>query len=199
MKPLSIVAVAGSVTRPSRTTALVSAVAASVVERVAADVQVIELVDAARHLFSALTPDRLSNEARDLVDAVEAAALLIVGTPVYRASYTGALKHFFDLCRREAFAGKPVILAATGGSELHGLVIEHQLRPLFGFFNALSVPTGVYATEADFRDYRVVAPSVLDRVERAAAEAAGLLQARNLVPTGIAAHVGRLPAAVAAI
>lgn len=197
MKSLSIVAVAGSVTRPSRTSALVAAVAASVAERVPAAVQVIELVDAARHLFAALTPDRLSNEARDLVDAVEGADLLVVGTPVYRASYTGALKHLFDLSRRDAFAGKPVVLAATGGSELHGLVIEHQLRPLFGFFNALCVPTGVYATEADFRDYRVVGPSVLDRIERAAAEAAGLLQARSLVPAGIAAHAGRLPAAAA--
>ena len=114
-----------------------------------------------------------------MVRAVETADLLVIGTPVYRASYTGALKHLFDLVRHDALAGKPVILTATGGSHLHGLVTEHQLRPLFGFFNALSLPTAVYATEADFRDYRIVNPAINDRIERAVTEAVGLFRTRT--------------------
>ena len=47
-------------------------------------------------------------------------------------------------------AGKPVALTATGGGLRHALMVEHALRPLFGFFAALTVPTGVYASEADF-------------------------------------------------
>jgi len=68
------------------------------------------------------------------------------------------------------------LLAATGGSHLHGLVCEHQLRPLFGFFNALTLPTAVYATEADFHDYALVNPQVIARIKRAAAEAAAQLR-----------------------
>jgi FMN reductase len=72
----------------------------------------------------------------------------------------------------------PVLLAATGGSDRHALVIEHQLRPLFGFFQALSLPIGVYATEADFTDYQITSPQVLERIERAVESAV-----RNLTST----------------
>lgn len=196
MSSPSIVAVSGSVTRPSRTTALVSAIAGAIATETAATPRLIELVDAAPVLFGALTPNRLAGAAREIVAAVEEADLLVVGTPVYRGSYTGALKHLFDLARREAFAGKPVVLAATGGSELHGLVIEQELRPVFGFFRAFTMPTGVYATEADFRDYRLASQAVADRIDRAAAEASGFLAARALIPAGTAALAGRVPAAV---
>ena len=41
-------------------------------------------------------------------------------------------------------------LTATGGGPRHALVVEHALRPLFGFFAALTLPTAVYASDADF-------------------------------------------------
>ena len=171
MAGLSIVGVSGSVTRPSRTTALVQAVLDRIHARTGVAVRLIELVDSAPHLFTALTPDRLAGEAKALVEAVEQADLLVIGSPVYRASYTGAFKHLFDLVHHAAFVSKPVILTATGGSHLHGLVTEHQLRPLFGFLNALTLPTTVYAVETDFLDYRVSSQKILDRVDRAIVEA----------------------------
>jgi FMN reductase len=171
MAGLSIVGVSGSVTRPSRTTALVQAVLDRLQARTGIATQLIELVDSAPHLFAALTPDRLAGEAKALVETVEQADLLVLGTPVYRASYTGAFKHLFDLVHHTAFVSKPVILTATGGSHLHGLVTEHQLRPLFGFLNALTLPTTVYAVETDFLDYRVSSSKILDRVDRAIVEA----------------------------
>jgi FMN reductase len=195
MTAVSIIGIAGNVTRPSRTSALVAAVLKALEQRTHGSQRLIELIDVGPTLLSALTPDRLDAEGKELIRAIEAADLVVVGTPVYRASYTGALKHVFDLVRQDAFAGKPVILTATGGSALHGLVTEHQLRPLFAFFNAFTLPTSIYATEADFRDYRVASPAVHDRIERAAWEAAGILAARlpqTFAPTGRAA---RLPAA----
>ena len=54
-----------------------------------------------------------------------------------------------------------LLLAATGGSERHALVIDHQLRPLFSFFQAQTLPVGVYATDADFTDYRISSPAAL--------------------------------------
>jgi FMN reductase len=74
-----------------------------------------------------------------------------------------------------ALAGKPVILAASGGSERHTLVIDHQLRPLFSFFMCVTIPTGVYATEDDFRDYRLVSAPVAARIEAAADETMRIL------------------------
>lgn len=196
MTAISIVGISGSVIRPSRTGSLVRTVLETLSSRIDATTRLIELVDAASALFDALTPDRLDGEAKAIVRAVESADLLVVGTPVYRASYTGALKHLFDLIRHDALAGKPIILAATGGSHLHGLVTEHQLRPLFGFFNALSLPTAVYATEADFRDYRIVNPAINDRIERAVTEAVGLFRTRSPLRITPDIHAARLPAAV---
>jgi len=168
----TILGIAGSVRRPSRTTTLVEAILDRVATRGNYIMRTIELADAAPHLFAALTPDKLSGPAREIVDAVEAADLLVIGTPVYRASMTGALKHLFDLVHHRPFAGKPVVLAATGGTPLHGLVTEHQLRPLFGFLNALTLPTTVYAVEADFEGYRIANAKLGERIDRIAEEAA---------------------------
>ena len=196
MAAFSIVGVAGNVTRPSRTSALLRAVLNGLQSQIDADSRLIELIDAAPLLLSALTPDRLDAEGRALIRTIEAADLLVVGTPVYRASYTGALKHLFDLVRHDALAGKPIILTATGGSQMHALVTEHQLRPLFGFFNALTLPTTIYATEADFRDFQITSPAVHDRIERAVWEAAGVLDARLSLTFSPTARAARLPLAV---
>ena len=80
------------------------------------------------------------------------ADVLVVGSPTFKGSYTGLFKHFFDLLDPSSLRGKPVILAATGGGERHSLIVEHQLRPLFGFFEALTMPTAIYASDKDFAD-----------------------------------------------
>lgn len=167
----TIVGVSGSVTRPSRTTALVSEILDRLSSRLDTHVRLVELADHAPDIFAALTPNQLTGRGREIVEAVESADLLVVGTPVYRASMTGALKHLFDLVDHRAFVGKPVVLAATGGSLLHGLITEHQLRPLFGFLNALTLPTTVYAVESDFENYQVSTGKVRERIDRIVGEA----------------------------
>ena len=194
----SVLGISGSVTRPSRTTTLVSAVLDAITARTTVRPRLIELVDDGPVLFSALTADRLGGAAEEIVRAVETADVLVVGTPVYRASYTGALKHLFDLVRYDALAGKPVVLLATGGTPLHGLVPEHQLRPLFAYFHTLTVPTTIYAVEPDFRDYRLVNPAIADRIDRVVTEVVTLLEADTAAAFGPAAAARRLPAALSA-
>ncbi|MNV89967.1 NAD(P)H-dependent FAD/FMN reductase [compost metagenome] len=97
--------------------------------------------------------------------------MLVVATPVYRGSYTGLFKHFFDFIHQDALIDTPVFLAATGGSERHALMIDHQLRPLFSFFQARTLPLGVYATDRDFAGHTLHNAELLERarlaVERA--------------------------------
>lgn len=171
MAELSIIGLSGSVTRPSRTTALVREILLRLEASTGSPTRLIEFIDAAPVLFGALTPAALAGEAKALVNAVESADLLVVASPVYRASYSGAFKHLFDLVHHAKFAGKPVILAATGGTPLHGLVTEHQLRPLFGFLNTLTLPTTVYAVESDFVDHKLTSRKVIERIERVVEEA----------------------------
>jgi FMN reductase len=187
MSSFSIVGVAGNITRPSRTAALVAAVTSQVTALTGADGRLIELVDVGPHLFQPFSNEGLKSfnreslpaAGRSAIEAIEAADALIVGTPVYKGSYTGAFKHLFDLVRPNALVGRPVLLAATGGTPLHGLMTEHQLRPLFGFFNALTLPTTIFALESDFRDHEIATPELAARTKRAANEFAELIAATS--------------------
>src|SRR5690606_3851619 len=111
-------------------------------------------------------------EALAIVEAVENADVLVVSSPVYKGSYTGLFKHFFDFVDPTALIGKPVVIAATGGGPRHSLVVEHQLRPLFGFFSALTIPTSIYAEDKSFEDFRQVDPGILARIDLAASQTA---------------------------
>lgn len=91
----------------------------------------------------------------------------MAASPVYRASFTGLFKHLFDFVGQYELVGTPVLLAATGGGERHALILEHQLRPLFGFFQALTLPVGVYASDSDFEDYELTSAEVRRRVSQA--------------------------------
>jgi FMN reductase len=177
-RPRSVVAVSGSLQTPSKTTVLVRAVADAVAARREVDVRVIEVSALGPQLAGALRRDALPAEALDALEAIESADLLIVGSPVYRASFTGLFKHVFDFVGQYSLVGTPVLLTATGGSERHALTIEHQLRPLFGFFQALTLPVGVYGSDADFTDYRISSESLRERVEQAAERAVPLLDLR---------------------
>ena len=125
-------------------------------ERVGGVATVIELAPLLGELGSGPYRSDVGPAARAALEAVEAADLIVVGSPAYRATYTGLFKLFFDHIGQHALVDKPIVLTATGGSDRHALLVEHQMRPLFGFFQALTVPLGIFANEGDFADYRVV-------------------------------------------
>ncbi len=173
--PYRVVAVSGSLHEPSKTTALIRAIVNAVAERAPVDVTVIELTAIGPELAGALQRDQVSPAVEAQLRAIEDADLLIVGSPVYRASFTGLFKHLFDFVGQYALVGKPVLLAATGGGERHALMIEHQLRPLFSFFQALTLPVGVYASDSDFDGYVIDSDVLRTRVALAAERALPLV------------------------
>jgi FMN reductase len=153
----------------------VELVAAEVLGQLDARLEIFDLVDAGPGLGAALQRQDLTLPAARIIDAIEQADALVVGTPVYKGAYTGLFKHVFDLTDPRALVGKPVVLTATGGGARHALVLEHALRPLFGFFEALTIPTAVYASDADFTDGQLVDAGVLARVSAAAQQLAALI------------------------
>lgn len=181
-KTLKVVAVSGSLQRPSRTLVLVEQLLADLGRELPLEVQVIELGELGPKLAGALHRSQLSAEVEAHLAALETADLLLVASPVYRASFTGLFKHLFDFVHHEALVDVPVLLAATGGSERHALVIDHQLRPLFSFFQARTLPVGVYASEGDFQGYEIASPLLKERIALAIARALPLLQ---LAPTRV--------------
>ncbi|MFH6781683.1 FMN reductase [Methylobacterium sp. MA0201] len=189
MTRLRLVGFSANIQRPSKTRTLVEAVAAEAAVRLPVEVRIFDLVDAGPGL-GALSRDQLSLPARRIVEAVEEADALVVGTPVYKGAYTGLFKHLFNLVSPEALAGKPVALTATGGGPRHALVVEHSLRPLFGFFTALTVPTAVYASDPDFRDGGLDSAAIRQRVTEAGSQLASLAGARAAAVAPLARIAG---------
>lgn len=111
-------------------------------------------------------PATYEGDTRTVIDRVLAADALIVGTPMYRGGYTGRLKNLFDVLPNDALEGKPVGLVATGGTDHHFLAIEHELKPLIGFFRAYAVPGGVYANNGHFAGGELVDPGVRSRLHQ---------------------------------
>jgi FMN reductase len=87
---------------------------------------------------------------RTAIDAATSADALIAVTPVFTGSYSGLFKSFFDVIDKDALAGVPVLLAATGGTPRHSLVLDHAMRPLFAYLRATVMPTAVYAATEDW-------------------------------------------------
>jgi FMN reductase len=164
MADISVVGVSGSPTRPSRTTALVEEVTRVFAESIGGVPTVIELAPLLGELGAGPFRSDIGPNARKALELVEAADLIVVGSPAYRATYTGLFKLFFDHVGQYALADKPIILTATGGSDRHALLVEHQMRPLFGFFQALTLPLGIFANEGDFTDYRVNSAELHERM-----------------------------------
>jgi FMN reductase len=174
--PLRLVAVSGGLHSPSKAAALTEYLLGLIVEEVHCEPQTIELSRLAPQLGAAVSRSHLSDSAEGMLTAVEQADVLLVTTPVYRGSYTGLFKHFFDFIHQDALIDKPVLLAATGGSERHALMIDHQLRPLFSFFQARTLPLGVYATDQDFDGYRLQNEALIQRAALAVKRALPFLE-----------------------
>lgn len=182
-----IVGLSGSFSSPSRTRALVEEAVRRAAERFEHASEVYDLGQFGPELGLARSFSDLGEEARRIVDRIVQAKAVVIASPVYKGSYPGLFKHLFDLIDPTWLAGKPILLAATGGGEKHALIIEHQLRPLFAFFEAQTLATGIYVSERDFIDGRLANKAVLDRLDRAVEQLAPCLpqhrqQERSFAP-----------------
>ncbi|KRB38435.1 FMN reductase [Microbacterium sp. Root180] len=175
-RPLQVVGVSGSLHEPSRTTALVRAILDEVAARADAETELIEVAALGPSFAGALRRDDVAPAVEQALQRIESADVLVVASPVYRASFTGLFKHLFDFVGQYELVGKPVLLAATGGGERHALILEHQLRPLFGFFQALTLPVGVYGSDSDFEAYELTSADVRRRVSQAVGRSLPLIE-----------------------
>jgi FMN reductase len=128
------------------------------------------LIDLSALPADALLARRRATEVDSALGSVSQATIIVASTPVYRATYSGLLKVFFDLLPLNGLVGKTAIPIATGGSPAHQLVIDHGLRPLFASVGAVTTPTGVYGTDAAFEN-GIPNDSLIDRLNAAVAEA----------------------------
>ncbi|WP_326639203.1 FMN reductase [Nonomuraea fuscirosea] len=188
---MKLAVVTAGLTQPSSTRLLADRLAEAVTHRTATgtgtrtgtgtgiEVRVIELRDLAVDIANNFATGFPNGRLREAIAAVTEADGLIAVTPIFSGSYSGLFKSFFDVLDNTALTGKPVLIAATGGTARHSLALEHALRPLFAYLRAVVVPTAVYAASEDWGGgHDAFTDGLGERIGRAADELAGLLQHR---------------------
>jgi FMN reductase len=89
-----------------------------------------------------------SPQVIDFIEAVKRADGLLIGTPVYKASFSGALKTVLDLLPERSLHGKVVLPLATGGSIAHMLAVDYALKPVLSALKCQEVLHGIFAIDS---------------------------------------------------
>jgi FMN reductase len=174
--PKRLVVVSAGTGNPSSTRQLTDRIAQKSLDVLAqagtaVTVSMIELAPLAVETARAAVIDFPDAPLQEAIDRLAVADAIIAASPVYKAGISGLFKTFVDVLDNDLLVAKPVLLVATGGSARHALVIDDQLRPLFAYMRALTLPTSVYAAPEDWGT-----TDLGRRIERAATELAVMVQ-----------------------
>lgn len=101
---------------------------------------------------------RLNSPAvENMANEVEKADGIIIGSPVYKATYSGVLKTILDLLPENSFQGKPVLPFLVGGTLTHLLAIEYSLSILIRHLKG--IPTqGIYFPNDVIQKHKALFP-----------------------------------------
>ena len=193
-----LVVVSGGLRHPSATRLLADRLAGTTQNELVrrgtdVAVEVVELREHAHEVINLLLTGFASGSLARVIEAVATSDGLIAVTPIFKASYSGVFKSFFDGLPDESLVDKPVLIGASGGTARHSLALEHAVRPLFAYLRAAVVQTSVFAAPEDWaasegadmdEDEEAVAdeaprfaePSLRTRIDRASRELADLVE-----------------------
>jgi FMN reductase len=171
----TLVVISAGVSDPSSTRLLADRIAqkaADTLQEAGTEVRlsVIDLGPLATDIAQSLVSGFPTPKVQEAIERLAAADAIIASTPVYKAGISGLFKSFADLIDNDLLIAKPVILAATGGTARHAMVVDEQMRPLFAFLRAIPTPTSLYAAPEDWGS-----TDLGKRIARAATELALLL------------------------
>lgn len=179
-----IVIIAGSPSSQSRTSALLEYVR-SILCSHRLTVSVISVRDfkAEDLLFAQFD----SPAVRQACQQIAEARAVIIGTPIYKAAYTGALKTLLDLLPQNGLKDKVVLPIATGGSPGHLLAIDYALKPVLSALGAQHILQGIYVLDKQILQYGADITLSIDReidarLLRSLEDVAAILTKSELVP-----------------
>jgi len=126
---------------------------------------VIELREISADICTALISQLITPRLQTAITALGEADGIIASTPVYKAGPSGLFTAFIDILDDDLIIARPVVLAATAGTARHALVVDDQMRSMFAYLRALTIPTSLFAAPEDWGD-----PDLNKRIDRAAVE-----------------------------
>ena len=168
--PYALVVVTAGTSDPSTTRLLADRTAQRVAELASqrgsqVTTRVIDLRELATEITGAMVSRLVGPKLQEAIATLGEADGIIVSTPVYKAGPSGLFTSFFQVLDNDLLIAKPTVLAATAGTARHALVVDEQLRSLFAYLRATSVPTSLFAATEDWND-----PALNKRIDRAALE-----------------------------
>ncbi|MFZ2052131.1 MAG: NAD(P)H-dependent oxidoreductase [Solirubrobacteraceae bacterium] len=152
MAPPRLVAVLGSVTPPGRLRLALEQALARAQERALLAPRLLDLAEVKISFADGRAPQDLDDDTASAIELLRQADAVLLATPVYRGSLTGALKNLLDHVPVQALRQKPTAIVAMGASTHHFLGAERHLRDVLAFFGATLTPTAAYLSSADFLD-----------------------------------------------
>ncbi|AUV81404.1 NADPH-dependent FMN reductase [Salinigranum rubrum] len=159
-----VVAICGSLRDNSRTrVALGEALTAS--EEAGATTELIDLRD--HELPSLNAVNRDVPGANTLRKTVNRADSVLLGTPNYHGSYSGALKNALDYCGRDQFTGTTVGLLEVAAGDFPGSALIH-LRAVSRSLRAWTLPTEVAIPDSPsvVDERRITDSDIAERIHR---------------------------------
>jgi len=148
----TVLAVVGSVTPPGRLNAAIATAVEMAAARPGVSASLLNLADHRISFADGRPAEKFDDDTGAVVARVAGAERVLLASPVYRGTFTGALKNLLDLTPIEALRAKPVGIVAMGATAHHYLGVDWQLRAVLAWFGARVVATSVYLESAHFRD-----------------------------------------------
>ena len=153
----TILGISGSLTKGGSTRAVIdAALHAAKTRYLEITTDVVDLRDVTLSFCDGRPLNEYTDDTPQVVAKIQAADAYIIGTPIYRGSYTGSLKNLLDHVPVEAMTGKVVGLVATAATDHHYLSIDQELRPVLMWFNAHLVPGSVYVRSNQLQGNTIV-------------------------------------------
>jgi NAD(P)H-dependent FMN reductase len=159
--PATLLAIHGTVTRPGRLYQAIQAALSGVEGEDSPAVETLHLGDYRISFADGRPLLGYDDDTQAVVERVIAADMCLISTPVFRASYTGALKNLLDHVPVEGLQGKACGLIGMGATDHHYLSIDTQLRPVLAWFGAHVVPGMVYLQSRHFQDGQLADPQAV--------------------------------------
>lgn len=158
-----LLGIVGSLSSPSNTRAALQVALDAAEEERGVDTEVLHLAEYDLVPADGRSLNEYTGDTAEALERIVDGSAYVVGTPVYRASYSGVLKNLLDMIPRGMWqadvaplADSAVGMVGTGATPHHYLVVEKELAPVLSFFGAHLVGSGAYAHSGHFGDGAVL-------------------------------------------
>ena len=187
--PATLLAIHGTVTRPGRLYQAIQAAVSGLEgtphpnplpEGEGIRVETLHLGDYRISFADGRPLSGYEDDTEAVVKRVVDADMCLIATPVFRASFTGALKNLLDHVPVEGLHGKACGLIVMGATDHHYLIVDAQLRPVLAWFGAHVVPGMVYLQSRHFQDGMLNDPQAIADLQSLARSVVALHDAAAL-------------------